>query len=323
MVRPSAVIILYIDAQTPRSPFLTLICLMCYASICRRFFCFIVILSLHDEQKDVDYDWLSDDAIWSSHDDGTRAIQSGKWRVMLVDFGFARALEREELESQSKKMRSSILFEGSPPPVPELGESKSYTPRSMYPSTIAEGESNVLVASDDDSVAADLEKLESMVTQAAENLRKSHFEAQSSAEEAVMGEQAETVRERQSGVSMAVQQLKPNHRMSRLHLRSLSALGTKAYAAPEIRRQLRKKTEADFDKANAAMTECVADYGMIVDAYSVGWTLRVAMTGAFLLLRYQENVRMTLNFSHINFRRASELYNFGIPFRTRGGPFGG
>ena len=59
----------------------------------------------------------------------------------------------------------------------------------------------------------------------------------------------------------------------------MSALGTKAYAAPEIKNQLRNKTTADHEKTNAALTECVADYGMIVDAYSVGWTLRVVLTG--------------------------------------------
>lgn len=52
-----------------------------------------------------------------------------------------------------------------------------------------------------------------------------------------------------------------------------------AYAAPEIRRKLRHKTPEDFAKENEALTQCVADYGMIVDSYSVGWTLRVAMTG--------------------------------------------
>ena len=255
----------------------------CHALIADSWYAVLsVILSLNDEQRDVDYDWLSDDAIWSSKEDGTRAIQSVKWRVMLVDFGFARALEKKELESQSKKMRNSILFEGNAPQVPEhvVEESQSYTPRSMYPTTIAEDESHHPGSSDDDSVAADLEMLESMVSQAAASLRKSHFEAQSREEEAVMGEQADQVRKRHSGVSMPVSSTKQNQRVSRLHLRSLSALGTKAYAAPEIRRQLRKKNEADFEKANAALTECVADYGMIVDAYSVGWTLRVAMTGA-------------------------------------------
>jgi serine/threonine protein kinase len=62
-------------------------------------------------------------------------------------------------------------------------------------------------------------------------------------------------------------------------VRSMSALGTKAYAAPEIKHKLRNKTAADVEKKNAALTECVADYGMIVDAYSVGWTLRVILTG--------------------------------------------
>ena len=237
-----------------------------------------VTLSLNDEQKDVDYDWYADNAIWSSREDGVEAVNSGKWRLMLLDFGFARALEKEELQSQTKKLRNSILFEGTPPPPPEEHASpKSYTPRSMYPSSIPEDES-AHPSADDDSLAEDLEALESMVNEAAEGLRKSHFEATNSSEEAIMGEKADEVRKRHSGVSMAVP--RPKARASRMNFRSMSALGTKAYAAPEIRRQLRRKNEADFEKANAAMTECVADYGMIVDAYSVGWTLRVAMTGS-------------------------------------------
>jgi serine/threonine protein kinase len=72
-----------------------------------------------------------------------------------------------------------------------------------------------------------------------------------------------------------------HQRMSttRAKMRSMSALGTKAYAAPEIKNKLRNKTHADIAKTNAALTECVADYGMIVDAYSVGWTLRVILSG--------------------------------------------
>lgn len=66
---------------------------------------------------------------------------------------------------------------------------------------------------------------------------------------------------------------------TRTKMKSMSALGTKAYAAPEIKHKLRNKTDEDKDKPNAALTECVADYGMIVDAYSVGWTLRVILTG--------------------------------------------
>ena len=66
---------------------------------------------------------------------------------------------------------------------------------------------------------------------------------------------------------------------ARTKLRSMSALGTRAYAAPEIKHDLRNKTLDDINRSKEALTECVADYGMIVDAYSVGWTLRVVLTG--------------------------------------------
>jgi serine/threonine protein kinase len=59
----------------------------------------------------------------------------------------------------------------------------------------------------------------------------------------------------------------------------MSALGTRAYAAPEIKNDLRNKTEDDVNIPREALTDCVADYGMIVDAFSVGWTLRVILTG--------------------------------------------
>lgn len=78
---------------------------------------------------------------------------------------------------------------------------------------------------------------------------------------------------------------------TRAKLKSMSALGTKAYAAPEIKHKLRHKTDEDIDKPNAALTQCVADYGMIVDAYSVGWTLRVILTGVppnYTISRYMQ-----------------------------------
>jgi len=67
--------------------------------------------------------------------------------------------------------------------------------------------------------------------------------------------------------------------MARTKVRSMSALGTRAYAAPEIKDGLREKEREDVLKSNMALTTCVADYGMIVDAYSTGWTLRVIITG--------------------------------------------
>ena len=47
---------------------------------------------------------------------------------------------------------------------------------------------------------------------------------------------------------------------ARTKVRALSALGTKAYAAPEIKLDLRNKTESDINQNREALTECVADY---------------------------------------------------------------
>ncbi|OEU10213.1 kinase-like protein, partial [Fragilariopsis cylindrus CCMP1102] len=141
------------------------------------------------------YDYSHDNSIWSDGEDAEEMIKRGKWKVMLVDFGFARALEASE-----------VYLEG------------------------------------DDSSKNDNDKIK----------------------EAPNG----GIPDKNRRVSVTQQKV-----------RSMSALGTKAYAAPEIKHQLRNKTAADLEKTNAALTECVADYGMIVDAYSVGWTLRVILTG--------------------------------------------
>lgn len=34
-----------------------------------------------------------------------------------------------------------------------------------------------------------------------------------------------------------------------------------------------------MNRSREALTECVADYGMIADSYSAGWTMRVVLTG--------------------------------------------
>mmetsp|Transcript_36367 Transcript_36367/g.79174 ORF Transcript_36367/g.79174 Transcript_36367/m.79174 type:complete len:422 (-) Transcript_36367:82-1347(-) len=60
---------------------------------------------------------------------------------------------------------------------------------------------------------------------------------------------------------------------SRVLLRSMSALGSKAYAAPELTR-IRKKTEED-----TALTEYVSDYTFLADEFALGKTLREVMTG--------------------------------------------
>ena len=263
--------------------------------------CILALTKEPEPASETGYDWYADDAIWSSKDDAVHAVQSNKWKLMLVDFGFARALEKEEIDAQPKKLRNSIALESSAGSNSSSGikdkeevsrsASSTYKVR-MINDTIPEDGGD----DDEDSIAADMAALENIVANAQEEIRKAAFEPTNAEEAAIMGAPPTVSRNRLSAVSMPIADDDPvstNRRVStaRRNVRSMSALGTKAYAAPEIRKQLRNKTVADFEKANAAMTECVADYGMIVDAYSVGWTLRVAMTGVppnFTLSEYME-----------------------------------
>jgi serine/threonine protein kinase len=255
-----------------------------------------------------EYDWYDDDLIWCNDKDAEEAVTRNKWKLMLVDFGFARALEMDEISTQNRHMRNSIIFEHNKAAKGKHSKSngKQITNGKGNNGTIPETESendessnhNTNGKDDDDddddsgaSLEADMAHLEKMVSSAAESLRKSTYLPTNPEED-------DAKRIRKSGISEAIPQKNKVERKSgigagrksvkgvdrrmstaRHKVRSMSALGTKAYAAPEIRKKLRQKTEQDVDKANAAMTECVADYGMIVDAYSVGWTLRVTMTG--------------------------------------------
>lgn len=247
------------------------------------------------------YDWTLDDAIWSSGKAAEQAVAAKKWKLMLVDFGFARALEKHEIEQQAKKLRNSIVFEqkGMPPRL-------SFAPTTKL-SGVAEAAAVVAAAdsgddeNDEDELnEEELAKIEEIAQRTAHQQIKHEYEPNNELEDAIMGPGQEK-RRRPSYVSFQEPEIGTADRRkshARQKVRSMSALGTKAYAAPEIRKQLRHKNSEDFSKANAALTECVADYGMIVDAYSVGWTLRVAMTGVppnFSLSEYmreRENVEL-------------------------------
>jgi serine/threonine protein kinase len=197
---------------------------------------------------------------------------------MLVDFGFARALESSEVtQPKAKHLRNSIVFEQESP-APKARRSTIREADADVP-TIREADDSE--NNDDSESSADLALL---AEAAALKMRGTAYTPTNTVEAEIMGN-GSPARKRVSGISMQLPTPPPTKRGSkrmsttRQHVRSMSALGTKAYAAPEIRKQLRQKNEFDIEKENAAMTECVADYGMIVDAYSVGWTLRVAITG--------------------------------------------
>ena len=220
-------------------------------------------------------------------------VQQNKWKLMLVDFGFARALERQEIETQNtRRLRNSIVFERDSVHARAGGSALANSIAAAAAAVQAEEEAGGL---GDASVEDNLEDLDKVVEMAAKTLKVKAYEPNNTLEDEIMGPKSEK-RQRNSGISrpLPIKEDKTaanDMRKSRAKVRSMSALGTKAYAAPEIRKKLRQKTDEDYEKANAAMTECVADYGMIVDAYSVGWTLRVAMTGVppnFTLSEYMK-----------------------------------
>merc|ERR1711935_983659 len=75
-----------------------------------------------------------------------------------------------------------------------------------------------------------------------------------------------------------------SHRMKR----TMSALGNKMFAAPEIVNQVRSEFRPRIDPVLQeggesttieTISNYVADYGLLVDSYSMGHTIRYMMTG--------------------------------------------
>jgi len=290
------------------------------------------------------YDYGNDSAIWSDGPEAEEMVKRKKWRVMLVDFGFARALEASEVflddketveisKRPSRHMRNSISLEnrGAMKPSHENGTNND--------STISEKAANdvknfTMTAEEDERPkrrTSNVSYMDEMPEEikgqppkrrASRKLPQRMGDMQGGNEESdELGDMAliklaansmrtlqidepapsrgprrrisnvTAIPEGEEAPESEVPQPSNNHEvkeevrrdrrisLTQLKVRSMSALGTKAYAAPEIKHKLRNKTTADHEKTNAALTECVADYGMIVDAYSVGWTLRVVLTG--------------------------------------------
>mmetsp|Transcript_26027 Transcript_26027/g.38470 ORF Transcript_26027/g.38470 Transcript_26027/m.38470 type:complete len:547 (-) Transcript_26027:187-1827(-) len=257
------------------------------------------------------YDWIGDDMIWSDSAEAEKVVATGKFKLMLVDFGFARALDHDEIAQPVKRMRNSIVNESQGMNLEQIAklvaeEDGQEATRQLRKASIVDG-----------AIPEDIEKLLDEVDSEDEKEKETEKEEVNGdknghSEQPVPVDKAEeqappdgTSKRRKSYVSMPVPfkdeepqedppivkevkeketVRKPTNRRQRLSMtrsavRSMSALGTKAYAAPEIKHQLRNKTRDDIERSLEALTECVADYGMIVDAYSVGWTLRVILTG--------------------------------------------
>ncbi|VEU36736.1 unnamed protein product [Pseudo-nitzschia multistriata] len=235
------------------------------------------------EIRPVDYyDYSRDSSIWSDGRDAEEMVERNKWKVMLVDFGFARALTANEIDfyrseaddktpdlakKSRRHMRNSITLESKGPPT-------QTKPPSAAVNVDDSDEELALITMAANSMRTN------MMDNAAHQPSKRRTSNVSNLEE--IKEATNATNGTPTPTEDRVAPIKSKNRresITQQKVRSMSALGTKAYAAPEIKHDLRNKTIEDINKTNAALTECVADYGMIVDAYSVGWTLRVVLTG--------------------------------------------
>ena len=178
------------------------------------------------EEASAKGDIVSDDSLWcKTGDKESDASLEGKWRAVLVDFGFARALSPSDVEGDAVAASAKAALKK-------------------------------VTKDDDDDDDPFGGEVEDDVVKPLPNLAASNVKAD---------------RRAAGRASMAMQQFK------------MSALGTKAFAAPEIKDKARTeepKAAAGGGKDPAsALTACVADYGMISDSFAVGTTLRMCLTG--------------------------------------------
>ena len=260
-----------------------------------------ILENTHLRGPDQVYDWLSDDAIWSDGPNAEAVIASNKWKLMLVDFGFARALDVGELVGDKEHRRNSIVNERM-----RIEEVAEMVARELHdaeeiekctaelredvektrPSVNAAHRLSMVsisfqelsaVGEISDAIASELEKERHPVSP--KRAARASVVASVEAPESVP-ENSESPQQNRRSLHAGDLRANFNRQSSaRTKIRGMSALGTKAYAAPEIKHDLRNKTEDDINMSREALTECVADYGMLVDSYSVGWTLRVILTG--------------------------------------------
>eukprot|EP00543_Licmophora_paradoxa_P003770 CAMPEP_0202455296 /NCGR_PEP_ID=MMETSP1360-20130828/12864_1 /ASSEMBLY_ACC=CAM_ASM_000848 /TAXON_ID=515479 /ORGANISM="Licmophora paradoxa, Strain CCMP2313" /LENGTH=570 /DNA_ID=CAMNT_0049074853 /DNA_START=71 /DNA_END=1783 /DNA_ORIENTATION=+ len=197
----------------------------------------------------------NNDSVWvdSKNDDGDFDDPSRwsallkKWKVTVIDFGFARALSKQDIGilEQQRQLRSSL-------PARPLGKK----------------------------------------THKGDNVRSSASKNKSTFSRPLpaSGEQKKNKKEvkNRNQQQKQSQSSSLDRSVSRKIVRKLSAVGNRTYAAPEIlygiredsvSRSGRRKKKKDGTAASTTLSKYVSDYGMVVDAYSVGRTCRYILTG--------------------------------------------
>jgi len=164
---------------------------------------------------------LKDKTCWSDGVDGDEAAKSMRWKIKLIDFGFARALRPDDIEDEESLLR-----------------------REKEPHDDFFGRSSVDNKLDERSI-------------------------------------------HQSGLGLDLsrsgtkkRELDLSNSISRYKIMDLSAVGNRNFAAPEIKKGVHvfKRNKAT-EQGRDPLTRCVSNYGMIVDAFSTGATIRYICTG--------------------------------------------
>jgi serine/threonine protein kinase len=185
---------------------------------------------------------LQDDFLWDDGECGKQAIKQKLIHIILLDFGFTRALQEQDI------MTDIGLYKA-------LEEHKNETKYNY-------GE-------------------ESVITQ---NTHKEINRSMDDSDRSISLSDRSISRGRGRRMDRSI---------SHARVRDLSALGNRNYAAPEIMNGVHekpsKKNRAGKDAMDGsrskrtnrkeALTECISDYGMDADAFSLGATLRYMLTG--------------------------------------------
>mmetsp|Transcript_9127 Transcript_9127/g.12259 ORF Transcript_9127/g.12259 Transcript_9127/m.12259 type:complete len:468 (-) Transcript_9127:302-1705(-) len=223
--------------------------------------CVLVLDAKNKGRYSPDESYLEDDSLWGSGPGAQEAVETGKWKIVLVDFGFARALTSKEVADDSGR-NGSI-------------HNEKKTSNAMSRASFR------LSKKDEMEELQEVSRRCSMPLIIPKILEDEEME------------------ESPSPVKQAKPKAGKRVSVARMPVRAMSALGSHFYAAPEVEKNFRKKGEADKKTETEALTEFVADYGMISDAYSVGVTLREALTGVppnFNVTKYvDENYSPVLN----------------------------
>jgi serine/threonine protein kinase len=171
--------------------------------------------------------------------------------MKLIDFGFARALTPAECGVQNNNQRR--------PSISDLIQRGITNEQTRRQSSLDIVEGDGAVEETDDAAFNDfLSKLR----------RKSSSKEMVNVATTANDDSSSSRRRRSSLFGR-----KRLNSIEKKPIRAMSALGTLDYAAPEV------KNSRDKCKGDVALTDLVADYGLIADAYSVGCTIRELLTG--------------------------------------------